>query len=448
MPSLLSFEGRIGRFRYGLLAIGLFFSQHLLVALVCGMQGRLPRLDWTFVLIPMLALREIKPDMPVVLLVIYVLLAAWMLAALSFRRAADAQTADWVSALTIAPIVQIPALVWLCAVPSSSGEPVQTPADVDSIPRRAWAASAQGVIAGAAVTLAAVAVSALLFGAYGFGIFMASPFVVGLTTAFFANRPTDIGAGPTVMLALFACLIGGSALIVTALEGIVCLVLASPIAGAMASIGALLGHAIAARAHARGQTFSAVAVLPLVFAIESALPPSTRFETRQRIVIDAPPTFVWQAIVSAEPIAERPSLPFRLGVAYPLFGKIERGGVDGIRRGHFSTGIAIERITEWEPDRRLAFKVLNDIPAMREMSPYQHVHAPHVIGYFRTLETLFELNQLTPARTELIEKTSHELRLNPVPYWLPLARIIVDQNNARVMRHVRDVAMKHYLSSR
>jgi hypothetical protein len=39
--------------------------------------------------------------------------------------------------------------------------------------------------------------------------------------------------------------------------------------------------------------------------------------------------------------------------------------------------------------------------------------------------------------TDVIERTSHELRLEPVLYWLPLARWVVHENNARVLAHIR-----------
>jgi hypothetical protein len=39
--------------------------------------------------------------------------------------------------------------------------------------------------------------------------------------------------------------------------------------------------------------------------------------------------------------------------------------------------------------------------------------------------------------TEIIERTSHEMKLEPILYWLPMARWVVDQNNARVLTHVQ-----------
>ena len=82
-------------------------------------------------------------------------------------------------------------------------------------------------------------------------------------------------------------------------------------------------------------------------------------------------------------------------------------------RGEFSTGTALECVTEWAAERKVAFVVEEDVPALRERSPYDHVHAPHVRGYF--------LTNL---------------------YWMPLARLVVDLDNDRVLRHIKRRAEK------
>jgi hypothetical protein len=45
---------------------------------------------------------------------------------------------------------------------------------------------------------------------------------------------------------------------------------------------------------------------------------------------------------------------------------------------------------------------------------------------------------------EIVERTSHELKLDPVFYWLPLARAMVHENNARVLAHIRDQAERSF----
>jgi hypothetical protein len=182
------------------------------------------------------------------------------------------------------------------------------------------------------------------------------------------------------------------------------------------------------------------AALPLIFACDVLLPPLVQIRTAQVVEIAAPPAAVWRALISTAPIQPLPPWPLRLGIAYPLRSEIRGEGVGAERLGVFSTGVAHERITAWQPDQRLAFTVLDDPPMMREMSPYAHVHAPHVRGYFHTGETSFELQPLASGRTRLLETTAHELRLDPALYWLPMARMVIDQNNARVLANIRRTA--------
>jgi hypothetical protein len=206
----------------------------------------------------------------------------------------------------------------------------------------------------------------------------------------------------------------------------------------MAWLGGELGRAIAVRTRRTPrQALPAVAVLPLVFAVETVMAATTRFDTIETIVVNAPPGRVWTSIVHMDTIDEPPGLPFRLGIAYPLRGDVIGEGVGALRRGEFSTGTAIERVTEWIPERKLAFVVVSDVPGMREISPYQHVHAPHVAGYFLTTDTSFELAPLADGRTRIIEHTSHALRLDPALYWLPMARFVVHANNVRVLAHIK-----------
>jgi hypothetical protein len=81
--------------------------------------------------------------------------------------------------------------------------------------------------------------------------------------------------------------------------------------------------------------------------------------------------------------------------------------------------------------------VERDVPAMNELSPYTNVHAPHVIGYFTTGETSFDLLPADGGGTRLIERSAHTLRLDPALYWLPLARWAVALNNTRVLESIK-----------
>jgi uncharacterized membrane protein YhaH (DUF805 family) len=433
MINPFSFKGRIGPAPYAAWAVAIF--------LIPLSLGKLLRADaWTY-LIPHRALQVGggSADLVHALGAAYLLIAAWALAALAFRRANDANVGGWIAVFAIAPVFQILVIVVLCFVPSDR-EPrasVAGPPEPISI----LAAAVLGVLAGAGLTLVAVALSTLVFGTYGHALFLLTPFVIGTVCAYIANYRADIGGGQTALAVTIAVALGSLTLVAVAVEGLICIIMAAPLGLGMALIGGVLGRAMALQARRpAGQPLQCIALLPLMFAVENVLPPSAHFDTEQTIAVAAPPEAVWRSILSTDPVEGPLALPFRLGVAYPLRGQVVGEGIGAVRYGEFSTGTAIERMTEWVPNRKLAFVVVRDIPGMRELSPYEHVHAPHVIGYFRTISTSFELVPRSDGGTDILERTTHELRLDPVPYWLPMAQWIVRQNNARVLAHIRNHA--------
>lgn len=434
-----SFEGRLTRGWYALLTAAVFLSQHQVAAIVVKLQGVPWDLGPSFFFMPLRAsVAHFGASTPVVLLMAaYAVLAAWLLTLLAFRRANDAGYAGLVSALALVPFVQLIAFAVLAS--ARSAEEARPPRLADSDSANHARAAAKGVLSGMALTVALVALGTLAFGTYGYGVFVAVPFVVGATTGYIANRGAGLGIWPTQKLALAAAGLGGLALIFTAIEGAVCIVMAAPLGAPLAMMGGALGRAAALRLPARpGHTLASLSLLPLVFVGEALLPPSLTFRIVERIAIDAPADAVWPALLSQDMSQVPVSLPYRLGLAHPKGGWIEGEGVGAKRYGVFSTGTAVERVTAWAPGRKLTFAVETDVPPMHELSPYAHVHAPHAVGgYFTTREADFALTPLPGGGTEVVLTTSHTLRLDPAFYWLPLARQLVRWNDQRVLAHVK-----------
>src|SRR5262245_40232033 len=100
-------------------------------------------------------------------------------------------------------------------------------------------AAVAGVFAGAVLTVAAVFVGTLIFGTYGYGLFVLTPFVIGVITAYLANRKEDIGNSQTAMAVLIATGLGCLVLVLIALEGAVCIVMAAPLGLGLAWLGGL-----------------------------------------------------------------------------------------------------------------------------------------------------------------------------------------------------------------
>jgi uncharacterized membrane protein YhaH (DUF805 family) len=441
MFAILRFAGRIKRLPYAALSLPVFFVPHAFDALVLASRGQTLVPTPAFLLEPVRALVWYQPlTLPLTLWCFAVSLAsAYLLVALAFCRARDANLSGWVAAPAIVPVLQIPAILFLCLMPSSKNEITQS---YPSSSRLDWLSALQGIVAGMALTLCAVAAGTLAFGTYGYGLFFVSPFLIGAVTAYLSNRNGDIGFNKTASVVAAAAIFGAFSLLAVALEGLICIFVAAPLAVLAAMIGGIFGRSAAlVTRRSTSQSLMSIALLPLVFTSERMLPPSVQFETQEAIDIEAKPSTVWHAIVDMAPLKEQPTLPFRLGVAYPVAARMKGEGVGATRIGVFSTGVAVERVTQWVPDHLFAFSVISNPPAMHELSPYRTVNAPHLHGYFVTNFTSFQLEELPNGYTRVVERTRHELKLGPVLYWLPLARWIVHENNIRVLAHIRSQAM-------
>lgn len=433
MIRLPSMKGEISPAAYAIAAPLLFLSQHAVVALAYRMSGSMLAYDLDFWLFPMRRL-AVLPDLSslaAALAFAFSLAVAWALALLSFRRASRARRGYGLAAFSIVPAIQIPIIALLAVMPPRAADTELDPASSSDVSH-----TLQGVLAGVAIIVFAVLVSAVTFGAYGWGLFVLTPFTVGVTTAYIANRRVALEFGHTLKIVMWAAGLGSLALVTFALEGLICIVMAAPLGAVAALLGAAMGHSLALAGHRRGKPFLTVALLPAIFALEAAMPPSVTIATHETILVSAPPSAVWRALTSEDPIASSPGMVGHAGLAYPVRSRIVGEGVGALRLGQFSTGTARERITEWAPGRSLAFAVLSQPPAMEEMSPYRRVHAPHVHGYFDTSETQFELDALPDGRTRLTARASHILRIDPVLYWEPIARWAVRANTRRVLRDV------------
>lgn len=440
MTSPFSFRGKLSRWRYALGASAAFFAQHALVFAAAAALDQTATLDtpWFWINPARYLPVTQPPPLLTIAAALLVLASLWALAALSLRRAADAGVSPTAAMLAIVPIVQIPAIAFLCWPSTRVDDGVIEPPRVGEAMADARATT-MGVLAGTGISVAAVWAAAAIFKDYGFALFVATPFIIALTTAFIANRRASIGHGATLRCVMLSLLQGSVALIFLALEGLICIVLASPLIALLGMIGGVFGKALASVGRKRGDTttLASVALLPFLFAGETLAPPRAAFESHESIVIRAAPEDVWRTVTEMTPIPDPPGWPLNWGPAYPISGELFGEGVGAVRLGRFSTGVAYERVTAWEPGRALSFVVLSNPPMMRELSPYENIHAPHIEGYFRSTDVRFTITPLGDGSSRLDFVTRHELDIGPAPYWTPLARWMIHENKQRVMAHFK-----------
>lgn len=442
MTRLPSLTGLRGALFYAVAAPLLLLGQHAVVAgMILKDDPDGLRVDRNFWLYPTRQLWSPGNVGPTegALAIVAILALTFLVAMLSLRRAEGSAAGRTLAVLTVLPGIQYLAVAILIVLPAPRPAPLPAPAEhapdeENPLPDGTGTRHMlQGLFAGIALIVAAVLGSALTFGAYGWGLFVMTPLMVGITTGYLANRRHALSGVHTAFLVLAAAGLGSLALVGLALEGLFCILLASPLGALFAVLGGAIGRAIGLAVLDSRRPLMSLALLPALFALEGAVPPAVAIQTDRSIDIAAPPAAVWRALTSADPIEAGPGLVGQAGLAYPLSGAIRGEGVGGERIGLFSTGTARERITAWQPARRLAFKVIDQPPAMEEMSPYRRVHAPHVQGYFETSEMSFDLQPLAGGGTRLTARAAHVLRIDPVPYWAPIARWAIGQNTDRVL---------------
>lgn len=420
---------------YALLAATLILSQHAMVFLAFHALGMPLALDDYFWLFPIRQLAMLPDMSPFVAIggFAFCLGISGALARLSLRRAKHLGRGGGLALAAMIPTLQILAVLVLALLWPRRDETDYYRAGDPAPPYQL----AIGIFAGTALIVAAVAASAVTMGAYGWGLFVAMPFLVGLITGFLANRGHVRSIGDTIGAVAAAGTLGTVALLMLALEGLMCVILILPLAAVLAIVGGLIGRAAAKRLVDPRQPFYSVALLPLIFLLDAAMPPELPIATREAITINAPPKTVWASLIADRPVREKPGLVGLAGLAYPVAGRIVGEGVGAHRHGRFSTGTADERVTVWQPGRALAFRVVRQPPAMEEMSPYRKLQTPHLVGYFDTSETRFDLQPLPGGRTRLSVRAGHVLRIDPVLYWGPVARWATGQNVERVLSDVR-----------
>jgi len=363
---------------------------------------------------------------------------------MSARRAIDAAVSPSVSMFILVPLFNVIAMLALVCLPTRQSVP-ETSEDVDQAERHlkwlAWITSALGGIAVSALYGTTAIQASALIGSYGLVMFYGTPFVAGLAAAYLYNFRAPQSLAASMGVACGSVTMIGLGLLLFALEGVVCIMMAAPIILPLACFGGLMGKAFADRRRIlkRGLLAGCLA-LPLMSVGESYLSDTNVFVVTSAVTIDAAPSKVWRNVVDFPEITESPEWFFLLGIACPERARIEGKGVGAIRHCEFTTGEFVEPITIWDEPHRLAFDVTEQPEPMFELTPYRHIHPPHLEGSFRSTRGEFRLVELADGRTRLEGSTWYELKIYPHTYWTLWTDWLVHRIHVRVLRHIKQTA--------
>ena len=453
---LFGLDAPVDRRTYALTGFSLMAFKY---ALDAGLIYAFTRTFWTpleYLSPALFTRREIMEGDQAWLLVVLMVIALpflWVGLSMSIRRARDAGYGGTLGLLFLFPGLNYLMMLALAAAPSRPRPAPTTPPHLTPPDRRPQLRAALlGTGVGVLIALAMVGFSVYALGDYGNTLFAVTPAVLGATSSWFFNRQARQSVRSTLGVACLSVIVAGGAILLFALEGIVCLMMAAPLAMIMACLGALVTRVLASEpAPLPGQPvhfgWLLLLALPLAATLEvaprSGLDPMAAPETqplrevRTSVVVDAPPEVVWPNVDGFAELPPPRSLLFRAGIAYPMRARIEGQGVGAVRHCEFSTGAFVEPITRWEPPRRLSFDVVAQPPPMTELSPYKNLHPPHLGSTIRSRRGEFRLVDLGDGRTRLEGSTWYALDIHPRVYWSVLSDALLHDIHRRVLQHVK-----------
>lgn len=453
-PDLWRSSGTIGRGAYALVGLLGFAFKHNLDRLVATFGFHRPwgLFNYWVPVRDVARITELRGSEAVFLgtMVAISLPFIWVGVVLTMKRLRSAGLPTHLVALFFLPFLNLFFFLILCLWPEhdSSAEESKAGPRKESLLARVFPESALGSAAVALLITVPVGFGMALLGVqvlgnYGWGLFVALPFTLGFAAALvYGIRQPRSMIGCVGVASLSVALLG-AALLALSFEGIICLMMATPIALPLGAFGGLCAYGIQKRRWL--QTDAPVllsALLLVVPGIEwaehvAATPPPT-FMVRTALDIQAPPEKVWQQVVAFSEIPPPAEWMFRAGIAYPMRAEMRGSGAGAERHCVFSTGAFVEPIKVWDEPRLLKFSVTSNPPPMEEWTPYRHIEPRHLHGFLVSEGGQFLLTPLANGATRLEGTTWYRHGLWPSAYWQVWSDAIIHRIHLRVLRHIRD----------
>jgi uncharacterized membrane protein YhaH (DUF805 family) len=451
MKRLWSFEGTMDRGPY--LAIGLigFAIKHNLDRLIAIQFGRSWDIFNYWAMPESEGIDRLGDQTPFVLtLLVASLPFIWVGLAQTLKRLRAIGWPPILLVLFFAPFLNLLFFLLLSVIPSREAEGRSARPGVNEsskrarlaaiVPRRRWGAAIAGALVTSLLAIPTAVVLTHVAGNYGWSLFVGLPFVMGLLTVMLFTYHERRSLIECLAAAGLSVVVISLLLFALALEGLICIAMAAPLAAVLACVGGWVGYLLQShpRRVAAGVYPALLLVLPAAFLLESAVdrePPV--FEVVTAIEVNAPPQEVWRQLIAFGEMAAPKEWIFRLGIAYPIRAEIHGSGPGAVRHCVFSTGAFVEPITVWDEARRLRFSVAANPPPMQEWTPYDDLDPPHLKGFLESTGGQFLLTPLAGGRTRLEGTTWYRHSLWPASYWKLISDQIIHRIHLRVLCHIQ-----------
>lgn len=274
-------------------------------------------------------------------------------------------------------------------------------------------------------------------GQYGIALFIITPLFIGFSSAVLYGYKRKITKGETRKIGFLTLGIFAVCLLVFAIEGVICIAMAAPLAVLLTWTGTLIGYITNNNKPSGGIpiTLLLIVIIPTMAFIEKTDNPNLTSVTTS-IEINADPKTVWINVIEFPQLSEPTEFIFKTGIAYPINAKIEGRGVGAIRHCNFTTGSFVEPVTIWNESQLLKFDVIEQPSPMKEIN-FWDINAPHLHDYFVSKQGQFKLTRLSNGKTLLEGTTWYYHNIKPAIYWQIWSNHIIHKIHERVLTHIK-----------
>lgn len=265
-------------------------------------------------------------------------------------------------------------------------------------------------------------------GTYIMAEFVLIPLLMGFCAAF-CLRETATGLGVNIAISFVntAIAIGLSYLVLR--EGVICLIMVSPLLACFIALGGLLGRVLF-RSRARKLQLSVAPVLVLLLVTDACSPHDFENAVTDVVKIHAPPERVWKYVIDYPAIQEKPDFwLWKVGLPAPVQSTATGHTVGAARRCVFQGDIAFdERLVEVEPNRKVTFDITGQ------------PNDPEIMGHLDLKRGQMTLQDNHDGTTTLIGTSWYKLKVYPAAYYDRWTQSIMRAVHLRVMHQIQRLA--------
>lgn len=287
----------------------------------------------------------------------------------------------------------------------------------------------QGILIANVFALTIIALQAKLGsqspGVLVFSEFVIIPCVMGIIAAWFWK---DLGlkgkhiTGYSILNGLLAILLS----FIFLGEGMICLIIVSPLIFGFVITGAFIGRAMF-RQNNNNLNLSILSLLAIVFIVDSTSEHNYENMVSDEIVINASPEKIWKHVVAFDKITKKEDYwLFKVGMPSPMATTVSERKLGANRKCIFSNGYVFdEKIVVFDVNKDLTFDII------------EQPKDPEIMGHIDIKKGQFILQDNGDGTTTLIGNSWYNLHVFPTWYYDLWAESITRNVHFRVMKHIK-----------